>query len=155
MDLILWRHAEAREGTPDLSRSLTRKGQQQAQAMAVFLTTQLPKNTLIWTSEASRSTETAAFLNRPYSIKSELNPDQNVADIVPLLLAQHKIPLLVIGHQPWLGQVWEQCMTGNLHSKDYWSIKKGAFVWLKLKTQTDAMDCRLIAALSPAFLGVQ
>ena len=37
MDLILWRHAEAREGSPDLTRPLTRKGCQQAKEMAEFL----------------------------------------------------------------------------------------------------------------------
>ena len=30
MELILWRHAEAEEGYPDLERALTEKGHEQA-----------------------------------------------------------------------------------------------------------------------------
>ena len=154
MDLILWRHAEARDGSPDLERPLTRKGSQQAKEMAEFLNLHMAKNTLVWTSEATRSIETAAFLNRATSVQAALNPTCNSSDILPLLLAQHKQPLLVGGHQPWLGAIWEHCMTGGVTHVDYWTIKKGAIVWLKLKMQADGLDCKLVAALSPAFLGV-
>ena len=154
MDLILWRHAEAREGSPDLTRPLTRKGGQQAKEMAEFLNLHLAKNTVVWTSEATRSIETAAYLNRTSQVQAALNPTCDSSDILPLLLAQHKQPLLVVGHQPWLGQIWEHCMTGSMRSDDYWSIKKGTVVWLKLKMQADGLDCKLVAALSPAFLGV-
>ena len=34
MDLILWRHAEAEPGEPDLERALTPKGVKQARRMA-------------------------------------------------------------------------------------------------------------------------
>ena len=154
MDLILWRYAEAREGSPDLTRPLTRKGGQQAKEMAEFLNLHLAKNTVVWTSEATRSIETAAYLNRITQVQAALNPTCDSRDILPLLLAQHKQPLLVVGHQPWLGQIWEHCMTGSVRSDDYWSIKKGTVVWLKLKMQADGLDCMLVAALSPAFLGV-
>ena len=45
-------------------------------------------------------------------------------------------------------------MTGGVGSEDYWTVKKGAVVWLKLKMQADGLDCKLVAALSPVFLGV-
>ena len=154
MDLILWRHAEAREGSPDLTRPLTRKGCQQAKEMAEFLNLHLAKNTQVWTSEATRSIETAAYLNRPSQVQAALNPTAEYNDILPLLMAEHKQPLLVVGHQPWLGQVWEHCMTGGVDSEDYWTVKKGAVVWLKLKMQADGLDCKLVVALSPVFLGV-
>ena len=109
---------------------------------------------MVWTSEATRSIETAAYLNRITQVQAALNPTCDSRDILPLLLAQHKQPLLVVGHQPWLGQIWEHCMTGSMRSDDYWSIKKGTVVWLKLKMQADGLDCKLVAALSPAFLGV-
>lgn len=44
MDLILWRHAEAEEGSNDLARELTRKGQQQAGLMAAWLRLRLPRD---------------------------------------------------------------------------------------------------------------
>ena len=37
MDLILWRHAEAIDGMPDLARKLTPKGAKQAREMAAWL----------------------------------------------------------------------------------------------------------------------
>lgn len=154
MDLILWRHAEARDGSPDIDRKLTRKGQQQAQKMAEFLHNHLAKNTVVWTSEAARSIETADFLSKPTHVLSQLNPDADYKAILPLLFAQHKQPLLLVGHQPWLGQVWEHCMTGGVSASDYWSVKKGALVWLKLKIHAEGLDCKLVAALSPALLGV-
>ena len=154
MDLILWRHAEARDGSPDLTRPLTRKGGQQAKEMAEFLNLHLAKNTLVWTSEATRSIETAAYLNRTSHVQAALNPTCDSSDILPLLLAQHKQPLLVVGHQPWLGHIWEHCMTGSVSQGDYWSVKKGSVVWLKLKMQADGLDCKLVAALSPVCLGV-
>ncbi|AUZ05055.1 MULTISPECIES: SixA phosphatase family protein [Vitreoscilla] len=152
MDLILWRHAQAVDGTPDIRRKLTRKGQQQAQDMAAYLAPRLPKNTVVWTSEADRSIETAAFLTDHTHVKSELNPDSHYQDILPLLLAQHKTNLLVIGHQPWLGQVWEHCMNGGVQHNDYWTIKKGGFVWLRVQMNLERLDTTLVASLTPAFL---
>ncbi|EQD36582.1 phosphohistidine phosphatase, SixA, partial [mine drainage metagenome] len=40
--LILWRHAEAEEGFPDLARALTERGHQQARQVAHWLKTHLP-----------------------------------------------------------------------------------------------------------------
>ena len=37
MNLILWRHAEAEDGVPDLERGLTDKGRRQADAAARWL----------------------------------------------------------------------------------------------------------------------
>ena len=45
MDLILWRHAEAEEGGPDLERRLTPKGRKQAKRVAAWLLQRLPKKT--------------------------------------------------------------------------------------------------------------
>ena len=41
MELILWRHAEARDGTPDSTRELTGKGMRQAKSMAEWLDSRL------------------------------------------------------------------------------------------------------------------
>ena len=45
MDLILWRHAEAKdpdEGQEDATRSLTSRGEKQAQRVAAWLDRHLP-----------------------------------------------------------------------------------------------------------------
>jgi phosphohistidine phosphatase len=42
MDLILWRHAEAVDSSPDHARELTAKGIKQAGKIAAFLRPHLP-----------------------------------------------------------------------------------------------------------------
>ena len=37
MNLLLWRHAEAQDGDPDLARELTARGRKQAEKMAHWL----------------------------------------------------------------------------------------------------------------------
>ena len=44
MELILWRHAEAADGGADLERPLTAHGRRQAQQMAEWLESRLPKD---------------------------------------------------------------------------------------------------------------
>ena len=44
MDIILWRHAEAEYGPPDLQRRLTEKGHRQAEAAAKWLNRHLPND---------------------------------------------------------------------------------------------------------------
>ena len=55
MELILWRHAEAEDGAPDIARELTAKGHKQATKMAEFLRPRLPENTRILVSPARRT----------------------------------------------------------------------------------------------------
>ena len=68
MDLILWRHAEAEPGEPDLGRRLTAKGIQQAERMAKWLDRHLPATTRILTSPADRAEQTARALKRKYRV---------------------------------------------------------------------------------------
>ena len=58
MDLILWRHAEAEPGVPDLERALTVKGQKQARRMGEWLASQLSENCRILVSPALRTLRT-------------------------------------------------------------------------------------------------
>jgi phosphohistidine phosphatase len=74
MDLILWRHAEAEPGEPDLGRRLTAKGIQQAERMARWLDRHLPATTRILTSPADRAEQTARALKRKYRVVPELAP---------------------------------------------------------------------------------
>ena len=52
MDLILWRHAEAEPGEPDLGRRLTAKGHKQAERVGSWLDGHLPQTTRILVSPA-------------------------------------------------------------------------------------------------------
>ncbi len=68
MDLILWRHAEAEPGEPDLGRRLTAKGIQQAERMAKWLDRHLPATTRILSSPADRTQQTARALKRKFRV---------------------------------------------------------------------------------------
>src|SRR6476646_10869144 len=59
MDLILWRHAEAEEGGPDLARALTGKGRKQAAHVAEWLQQRLPAKFALLASPAVRAQQTA------------------------------------------------------------------------------------------------
>ena len=74
MDLILWRHAEAEPGLPDLERALSAKGQKQARRMAEWLTAQLPENCKVLASPARRTLQTAEAMGRRFRVHADLAP---------------------------------------------------------------------------------
>src|SRR5262245_30445668 len=78
MDLILWRHAEARDpeaGETDMDRPLTAKGERQAQRMARWLNQRLPESTRILVSPAVRAQQTAEALERKFRTVKSIAPD--------------------------------------------------------------------------------
>ena len=145
MDLILWRHADAEEGYPDLARQLTGKGHRQAEAMAKWLRARLPKETLILVSPAARAQQTAQALTSHYQTVNEIGPGADHRAIVKAAgWPGSKSAVLIVGHQPTLGQA-----VGSLLCDDPsdWHIKKGAVWWLTQKG-TDA-PVFLQAAIPP------
>ncbi len=140
MDLILWRHAEAEEGVPDNARKLTAKGEKQAERMAEWLNAHLPKETRIIVSPAARTQQTAQTLKRPF----ETLPEIGVGASVPALLIAAGWPdargaVLVVGHQPTLGQTAALLLGGE---EAYWSVKKGAVWWFS--TRVRAMESQVV-----------
>lgn len=132
MDLILWRHAEAalaRADQDDLARPLTPKGERQAARMAEWLNQRLAQSTRILVSPALRTQQTAEALGRPFRTVAALAPK---ADVESVLRAARwpdaAEPVLIVGHQPVLGQVAAQLLAGVEQS---WSVKKGAVWWLR------------------------
>src|SRR5450830_51497 len=127
MDLVLWRHAEAQEwdeGCHDMARPLTARGEKQAARMAAWLDRQLPESTRIWVSPSRRTEQTAIALGRKYKLRPELAPDCSVAQLLELVQwPTAKGTVLVIGHQPTLGQTIAQLL--GLTAAEC-SVKKGA-----------------------------
>ena len=154
MDLIVWRHAEAEEwlpddacGVSDLERSLTPRGEKQAARMAGWLDRQLPERTRILVSPARRCEQTALALGRKHRIRAELAPGATAAQELELVqwpLA--KTPVLVIGHQPTLGQVIAQLL--GLQESDC-PVKKGAVWWLRTRERDGQMKAVVVAVQSP------
>lgn len=157
MDLILWRHAEAEdwpEGDPqagsDMDRSLTSRGEKQAVRMASWLDRQLPEGARIFVSPARRCEQTALALGRKYKIRSELAPNATSAQLLELVQwPLGKSPILVIGHQPTLGQTIAQLM--GLQESDC-PVKKGAVWWLRSRDRDGHSQTVVVTVQSPEVL---
>ena len=132
MDLILWRHAHAhllRDNETDAERRLTTKGERQAQRMAVWLNQRLPDSTRVLVSPAQRCQQTAAALGRIFKTVEALGPECGLDDLLQAARWPNAAePVLVVGHQPTLGLVAAQLISGLPQA---WSVKKGAVWWLR------------------------
>lgn len=153
MDLILWRHAEAVEpeaGKPDMARTLTRRGEKQAAKMAAWLDRQIPDTTRIWVSPARRTEQTAAALGRKFKITEALVPHGTPEQLLELV----QWPLgpgcvLVIGHQPTLGQSLSQLL--GLAAGEC-AVKKGAVWWVRHREREDAGQTVLVTVQTPELM---
>jgi len=125
MDLILWRHADAEDGRPDLERELTPKGRKQAAAVGKWLRKRLPEEFEVVSSPASRARQTAEALEKSIRIEKQLAPGASVDAI--LRAAGDRGTVVVVGHQPDLGNALAYLLTG--HAAD-WRLEKGALWWL-------------------------
>lgn len=149
MDLILWRHAEAEAGEPDLGRRLTAKGQKQAAKMAIWLDRHLPDTCRILVSPAERAQQTAQALGRKFKTIDELAPGASCDDV--LLAAgwpESREAVLVVGHQPTIGQVVSYLLSGEVQE---WSIKKAAVWWLSRRARDDDIKTAIKAVVGPDF----
>ncbi len=135
MDLILWRHAEAEEGSDtlaDMDRALTPRGTRQAQRMGQWLDRHLPESTRILVSPARRTDQTAQALEslgRKFKFRADLAPGCTAEQL--LAAAQwpsSKTHVLVVGHQPVLGQAIAQLL--GMPGLEL-SVRKGAVWWLR------------------------
>ena len=153
MDLIFWRHAEAQEpqaGADDSLRALTPRGLRQAKRMAAWLDRQLPEATRVWASPARRSEQTAMALQRPYKVRQELAPGADIDAFMQLLQwPQAKTPLLVIGHQPLLGQALSRLLGLN---EPECPIRKGCVWWLRSRARQGNTQAVVQTVQSPEML---
>lgn len=158
MDLILWRHADAEiasEGEDDLSRQLTAKGEKQAVRVAAWLDRHLPEGARILVSPASRTEQTVKALNRKYKLRDELVPDSNAEDVLALIKwhpengPQGKGPILLVGHQPYLGEIAAKLLGMQEHSC---AIRKGAVWWLRSRVREEYSEILLLNVINPDFI---
>jgi phosphohistidine phosphatase len=154
MDLILWRHAEAhplREGQSDLERRLTANGERQARRMGVWLQQHLPATTKVLVSPAARTLATADALERRYRIEPLLAPEERLESLLAAAQWPDAVtPVLVVGHQPTLGLVASQLLTGAAQS---WSVKKAGVWWLRSRMREGVRQTVLHAVIGPDLLG--
>jgi phosphohistidine phosphatase len=156
MDLLLWRHAEAEEGTPDLKRKLTARGEKQAGQMAEWLKKHAPKNLRILASPALRCQQTAQALGLPFDTDKRLATGSNVSNLLAAVgwpdggeKGKGNGAVLVVGHQPTLGQTAALLLS---NTEANWSIKKGSVWWFTNRTRQGETQT-VLRAVVPAEFG--
>ncbi len=147
MDLILWRHADAQDGSPDLDRALTSKGRKQADVVAAWLNERLPKGARVLVSPAVRTLQTADQLKRGYDVVPDIAPGADAAHVmVAAGWPDGEGVVLVVGHQPSLGEVASLLLFGETRPM---SMKKGALIWLTNRVRGSHPQTVLKAAIGP------
>ncbi len=153
MDLILWRHAEAEEGpdgTDDLARVLTARGEKQAARMAAWLDRQLPEGLRVLASPARRTEQTASALGRKFKMRAELLPGASPHDLLELAQwPRSRGAVLIVGHQPVLGQTISQLL--GMAAPEC-AVRKGSVWWLRQRQRLDQSQTVLLTVQSPELL---
>lgn len=160
MELILWRHAEAQdhpygeEGDQgdalDLERRLTPRGEKQATRMAAWLDRQLPEGAKVFVSPSERTRQTATALGRKVRVREELAPGASPEAVLALAgWPDGRTPVVVVGHQPTLGQVIAQLL--ELPEGEC-PMRKGAVWWLRQRERNGRMQTVLVTVQTPELL---
>lgn len=150
MDLILWRHAEAEDGAPDLERRLTPRGHKHAARVAEWLLQRLPAKFAVLASPARRAQETAQALGRNFRTVPGLAPGARVQDILQAAeWPGRKSAVIVVGHQPDLGRAAAFLVSGR---EAPWSVKKGGAWWLSNRVREDEAQVVVRAVVAPDLL---
>ena len=150
MDLILWRHAEARDGVPDSPRELTGKGRKQARAMAAWLESRLPKGARVIASPAKRCQQTAAALPGEFEMLEALGVGGSASGVLKAAgWPDATGAVVVVGHQPTLGRVAALLLTGE---EADWNVKKGGVWWFSSHGRGGEPESVLQSVMSPGLV---
>jgi phosphohistidine phosphatase len=153
MDLILLRHAQAEDGTPDAARRLTPRGERDAALIARWITRRLPeRNVSLLSSPTRRTRQTADAFGRRYELSDRIGPLAGVEDVIDLTGWPDRRDgvLIIVGHQPWIGEVIATLVSGQTEP---WLVRKGAFWWLTSPVEDSRhAPARVRAMLAPDLL---
>jgi phosphohistidine phosphatase len=148
MELILWRHADAEAGEPDLLRELTPLGKKQAEHVADWLNVRLPEHLRILCSRATRAQQTVDALERDYEVLDEVGPGADAQSVLRVTQWPHAHgAVLVAGHQPTLGRLAGRLLFGHVHDVN---MPRGAAWWFEQPDPFDPHSLYLKAVLTPA-----
>jgi phosphohistidine phosphatase len=154
MDLILWRHAEAREAKPDeddLTRPLTPRGERHAERMAHWLNRFLPDSTRVLVSPALRARQTADTLGKKSRVLDALAPGATATQLLTVARwPESREPVLLVAHQPSLGHLIALLMDGQvLADGPAWTVRKGAVWRLRHRARQGVPEVVLVSVNSP------
>jgi len=151
MELVLWRHAEAEVGEPDLGRKLTPRGEKQACRTAEWLQSHLPDTAKIYSSPAIRAQQTARVLaeisHRKFRTVNEIGPGATGAELLAAVgWPDSRATIVVVGHQPTLGHVASMLLAGRAQN---WPIKKAGVWWFSQRERNGEKQTVLRAVINP------
>lgn len=149
MDILLWRHAEAEDGPDDMNRALTKKGREQARAMADWLNRFGPQQRTILCSPALRTMQTADTLGETYRIVDAIGPSGSEFDLLDIILdefAAGTAAIVLIGHQPHLGRLATRVLIGSPFDC---AVTKGAVWWIATPDPSQPALCKVRAVITP------
>ena len=154
MDLLLWRHAQARDALPgesDMDRPLTDKGIRQAENMAGWLNRHMPSNTLILCSPAVRTVQTVQALTQAFTLCQEIRPDSSAEALLAASQWPHaSTPVLVVSHQPFLSQAVSQVFDFPLAVT--LPFRKGSLWWIRSRPLNGVIKPQLLTIQDADFL---
>lgn len=138
MDLLLWRHADAAEGSPDIARTLTSRGLKQAQRMARWLEHHAPADLRILVSPATRTRQTMEAWHQDYEVASAVGLDASPQSLLEAVgWPETEGAALVVGHQPTLGQVASILLRDE---DSMLSFRKGSLWWFQRRERHGQMQ---------------
>lgn len=116
MELFLFRHGEAgkrlQSGSKDFDRPLTSTGQKEIESISISLKKLKINFDRIITSPLKRAHQTAVIVSNVFAIEDrvedwgELKPEGNRLELYKKLSQlKSDLSLLIIGHQPYLGEM--------------------------------------------------
>ena len=151
MELILWRHADAEDPGPkgDFARELTKKGRKQAERMAAWLRPRLEGEWTVLSSPAARAVQTVTPLGLDYEIRTGLDTSSSAADMLREAGWPDGERVIVVGHQPTLGEVAAYLMGGGAGDI---AVRKGAVYWFATRDRDGRTETVLKAMMSPEML---
>ena len=150
MELILWRHADAEDanGKDDNDRELTKKGRKQAERVAAWLSPRIDDDWRILVSPAKRALQTAKPLDRKFEVSEAIGTATSADELLAATgWPGGKRSVLVVGHQPTLGEVAARLLCGDEAGL---AVRKGAAWWFVAR---DGGEAILRAVMDPELAG--
>lgn len=151
MDLLLWRHGDEAQHDDHLKRPLTLRGEKQARAVAKWIRQHAPKHLRIIVSPAQGARQSAATLGLAFEISPNLGPKSQASDLLAVAgwpdgTGKRHGAVLLIGHQPGLGQLASLLLAGNERP---WTIKKGGLWWFSNRVRAGETQTVLRSVVYP------
>jgi phosphohistidine phosphatase len=118
--------------------------------MADWIQRQLPASARVLASPARRTQQTAEALDRKFKTVAELAPGTTVDALLHACRwPDGREAVLVVGHQPTLGQAAAYLLGGHTEP---WPMRKAGLWWLRCRERDGVRQVVLHAVMAPDLL---